>query len=238
MSDKPSVPSLLLGADRASWAASVDHGSELDRSSKMKAVRDEILRRDDHTCQHCGWRSERWQEIHHKDSNHRNFDKSNLEVICPMCHQVFHLSTAAATGGGSIVWLPEVPQAVLHHLCIALFVALRNDNSRWAGSARGLFGAFEARKSFVEQNLANGGSDPGVLAQTLLKMSPEDYARRHEFLAPLRLLPYASRFQAQIDYWASAQFREMPLESWTGTLPEGYNVVDIIRAIEQPGARR
>ena len=99
-------------------------------------------------------------------------------------------------------------------MCITLFVALKNDKQKIAGAARALYGALESRIGFVDENIANGASDPGVLAQALLGLPKEDYERRTAFLSSLRLLPYASRFPAPINYWSEHHFKDYPVEQW------------------------
>lgn len=204
---------LLLSATRSSWAVSSQHGTEWDNHKVLtRQLRERVFARDGGACQACGWTSDRFQEIHHRDGNHGNHAEDNLETLCPLCHQVFHLPVAAATNGGAIVWLPEMSQAHLNLLCIGMFVAMRNPKAKHAGSARALFSTLEARRAFVDENL--GRSDPGVLAQVLINLKPEDYARREEFVGPLRLLPSLSRFETQVEYWAATAFKRWPEEQW------------------------
>lgn len=220
--------SLLLSASRASWATPTHHGTRWDKHPKMKELRQKILERDDHTCQGCGWRAEQWQDIHHRNDNHADFSESNLETLCPLCHQVFHLPQAAATGGGSVIFLPEISQADLNLLCIGLFVAMKTPKGKWSGIARTLFSLLEARKSIMESQV--GRSDPGVLAQVLLNMSPEEYAQRDKRIGHLRLLPFASRFQAAIEYWETQNFKQPPQEQWEKLLPEDIQLANLMPA--------
>lgn len=222
MSDRR--PPLLLSATRSSWAVSAQHGTEWEKHKVLTpALRDKIFSRDKHTCQACGWRSERFQEIHHKDGNHSNHQEENLETLCPLCHQSFHLLIADSTSGGTIIWLPEMSQEKLNLLCIGLFVAMRNSQSKFASTARTVFGTLDARKSFVDENL--GQSSPGTLAQVLLNMKPDDYQKREKFVGALRLLPYPARFETQVDYWASTAFKKLPQEEWSDLI-EGIDVAE------------
>ena len=222
---------LILSADRSAWSALAHHGTEWDQSSKMSKVRNQILKRDDNTCQGCGWRSERWQEIHHRNGDHSDYNLDNLETLCPLCHQVFHLPTAAATSGGSIIWLPEMTQAQLNLICIAIFVAIRDNRSRWKHPAQALFQQFEARKAIMEEQM--GSCDPGALAQVLIKLSPEQYQERQKIISPLRLLPYHTRFQTAIEHWATVDFKRRPPEMWEDVLPSHFNLAEIIQSSEE-----
>jgi hypothetical protein len=67
---------LVFEVSKASWAASPNHGTELDKRGKLVDLRKKILARDNYTCSGCGLRSERWQEIHHINGHHRD-DREN-----------------------------------------------------------------------------------------------------------------------------------------------------------------
>lgn len=205
---------MVLGVSRASWMLPAIHGTKSDKSKKMKSLYETILKRDDCTCFYCGWKSEQFQEVHHVNDNHQDFSMDNLKTVCPLCHQFFHLTLASSTNGGTLIWLPEITQQQLNHMCISIFIALKNEKVPIQGAARSLFGTFEARRGFIEENIAGGSSDPSVLAQALLGMKPEDYAQRAEFLSSFRLLPYASRFQPAISYWEKRYYKDHPVADW------------------------
>ena len=57
---------------------------------EWKVLRLKILRRDYYTCNYCGFKSEKWQIVHHIDGNPNNNEKKNLEAICPMCNLIHH----------------------------------------------------------------------------------------------------------------------------------------------------
>lgn len=215
MSSSPTL--LLLSASRSSWAVSSQHGTEWEKHKVLTPeFKQKVFERDDHTCQGCGWRAERFQEIHHKNDDHSDHRMENLETLCPLCHQVFHLPIAANTSGGAVIWLPEMSQAELNLLCIGLFVVRRDEKSKWFGTAENLFATLTGRATYVESKF--GKCDPGAVAQVLLNMRPEDYANRQDFVGPLKLLPYRARFETQVDYWATECFKNLPIESWGGLL--------------------
>lgn len=222
---------LVFSVTRSSWSARPEHGTEWDRHPEMKKRRDAILRRDGGVCQACGWQSDRWQEIHHRDHDHRNYDEKNLETLCPLCHQVFHLPTASLLSGGTLIWLPQIPQAKLNLLCIALFVAMKDRANPWQTAARSLFGSLESKAAAMETLV--GPQDPAALAQALLKMKPEEYAGRQKALQHIRLLPFASRFRAQVDYWEAAHFRTPPPPDWENLLPPSLDVAALLKERRQ-----
>lgn len=205
---------LILSATRASWQIPANHGTEQDNSASMKEVRSKVFERDRHTCRYCGFKAKSWQEVHHINDDHSDMTMSNLATACAFCHQCFHLGLAGSTAGGTLIWLPEISQAELNHLARSLFVAMRDDKSKIYAAASVLYMSLESRGVFLEQNFAPGASNPGVFGQAFLKMKPEVYANRADFMTNIRLLPMRSRFEAQIKYWTEVVFRDLPPESW------------------------
>lgn len=216
--------SLALSAHRSSWSVSAHHGTELDRSSTMQRLRPQILTRDEHTCQGCGLRAERWQEIHHRNHDHRDFKEANLETRCALCHQVDHLPLAATSSGGRIIWLPEVSQAALNRLSVFLFVGLRSPE--WKTTSEGLLSGLKTREAFMIDQFST--SDPAVLAEVLLSLP--NGGVDHPSTAPLRLLPSASRFEVQVDYWEKDVLKKISPDTWESLLPEEFDLAGLLSA--------
>lgn len=191
---------LEITAKKSLWTINVLHGTKFDPDPRMQKVRDSILNRDKHTCQCCGWKSKDFQEIHHIDHNHDNFNENNLITTCPLCHQVFHLPSISALKGGSIIWLPEISQEMLNNLCANLFIAMENKTLK--DVANTIYIELEKRKEFVNNYIGRnlGGTDPGVLAEVLISVE-----NNSEIISNinnnLRILPNKNRFKTQIDHW-------------------------------------
>jgi hypothetical protein len=64
-----------------------------------KVIRPKILKRDNYTCQYCGYRSEKGMQVNHIDGNPKDNDDNNLEVICQMCHMIMHSGLWCAVYG-------------------------------------------------------------------------------------------------------------------------------------------
>jgi len=62
---------------------------ELDEI-EWQTIRRKILARYDYTCQYCGYRSEKYQIVHHLDGDPAKNDERNLTVICQMCNLIEH----------------------------------------------------------------------------------------------------------------------------------------------------
>jgi intracellular multiplication protein IcmJ len=204
---------IVLSARRQTWRAAPGHGGELDK--RFAPVRAEILRRDDYTCRFCGFRAPRFHEGHHLDDNHANLAPENLVTACCLCHQCHHLGMAGLRQGGRIIWLPEISQADLHHLCRAIWVAIAQ-KGKHAKPAHDVKELLEARSSAVDQELGPGASSPLAIGQALLDMKPDQYQCRAQRFAGLRLLPESAAFAPQIKYWASdpAVYGSLAADDW------------------------
>lgn len=209
---------LVPGAHRSGWSLGITHGTADDRSRTVSRLYERVVRRDDYTCRGCTLRSLKFQEIHPLDEDHGHTDEADFVTLCPLCHQCFHLATAATSGGGSLIWLPEMSQASLNRLAVALFVAMRNRSGKWFQLASSINATLLGRTHTYRSML--GTLDPSVLAQVLVKMSPEEYANRGALLGHTRLLPHPERFAPMIDYWARHVFSSWRDEDWEQALPE------------------
>lgn len=203
----------FISADRLSWSALPLHGSHWDRSKAVMKMRPRVLKRDDYTCQACGWRSEEFQELHHRDGDHSNYKEANLETLCPLCHQLFHPSSATISGGGFMIWLPELTQAELNRLSFPLFWALAAGTTHPLYSvARSTYAMLDQRRVELESHV--GRSDAASFGQILLRLSPEEYKKRAETMAPIKMLASPKRFQVEIDYWGAVMAKSKSFEAW------------------------
>ena len=76
-----------------------DNIKEEISKEEWKKIRLEIVKRDNYTCQYCGFKSEKWQIVHHVDGNPNNNSKGNLETICPMCNLIHHAGQGCVVQG-------------------------------------------------------------------------------------------------------------------------------------------
>lgn len=191
---------IVLSAKRISWRLADGHSGEADLA--FGAIRADVLSRDEHTCQGCGFRADKWQEVHHKDDDHHNNKPSNLATVCCFCHQCFHLGMVGLQRSGLMIWLPEISQTELHNICRGIFVAVKNAKKNEEAALK-LYSAFESRAQVIEEEFGPGASNPATWGQAMLEMTPEQYAARAERFGSLRLLPYPSAFHRQVTYWAT-----------------------------------
>ncbi len=56
-------------------------------------LRQKLLQRTGGKCERCGWdKVPEIFEVHHKDRDRQNNELSNLELLCPNCHQSYHFA--------------------------------------------------------------------------------------------------------------------------------------------------
>jgi intracellular multiplication protein IcmJ len=184
-----------------------------------------VFKRDDHTCQCCGFKAEKYQKILHLNGDARDFDPDNTLTTCVFCHQCFHLEEVAKMGSGMLVWLPEIDQAELHHMMRAIYVG-RVAQGPLADSARSAYETLLKRGDEAKKRL--GSTDPAALALVMRDfLAASQYAQLQKRLEGIRLLPLDRRmvidgtlefnqFPQILAYWRSRNgpFAKIPVQEW------------------------
>lgn len=248
------LPPLVMSAKTSVWRMH-DHADEADKV--FQKIRRVVLEAYDYQCPYCEHQAEKYQEAHHCDDDHKNNAPDNLACTCPLCHQVFHIGLAGMREGAVLAYIPELTQAELNHLCLIIWLLTEVDGNRYpdpqdavrvsrlAARAKDIEGQLSLRHgavllklrmalkgtSFPEelaQKIKLSYLSPTLLANVLMGLDEETYAKRGELLGGLRLLPRPARFRRQIDYWADEQDKSMPPYAWHKLIPEE----DIVAIIE------
>lgn len=184
-----------------------------------------VFSRDDHTCQCCGFRSEKYQKLLHLNGDMRDFAEDNVLTVCVFCHQCFHLEEVAKMGSGMLVWLPEIEQADLHHLMRAIYVG-RVAQGPLADAARSASETLHGRGEEAKKRL--GSTDPAALAIVMRDFLPQQvYTQMQAKMDGIRLLPLDRRmvvdgtlefnqFPQILAYWRSRNgpFAKIPVQEW------------------------
>lgn len=167
-------------------------------------LRREILERDNHTCQACGFRAEKYQEVMFLNHDERDARPTNLATVCQFCHQCFHLDRVTQMRSGVLIWLPEMTQEELNHLARALYVA-RISQGQMADTARKVLDMLMLRREDVRRRL---GSDDVFVLSTVLRdyLGQRHYAERGEKLEGVRLFPLDRRIIKEADL----EFNQFP----------------------------
>ncbi len=206
------------------------HIFSYDTLNISEAVLDKVLKRDDGTCQYCGFKADRHQTAHYigqdvrKASEMNNTD--NFVTACHYCQQCFYLDRVAMMQSGTLIWMPEVGQAALNHICRAVYIA-RITQGPIADAARETLDVLLSRKEEAKNRI--GTDDPLQLATVLQDfMEHKEYKMRNKKLKHIRVLPLDRRivhegelefnqFPQILAYWRSKDgpFGVVPPRIWS-----------------------
>lgn len=163
-----------------------------------------IHERDDHTCRCCGFRSEKYQEIHFLNNNKSDLREDNLATVCIFCHQCFNLDQVNDMRSGALIWMPEISQEALHHIARAIYVARISQGPTADAARQALETIINRRKEAV----ARIGTDrPYILSMVLRDyLGAKHYAARDKKLDGIRLFPLDRRIIKEADL----EFNQFP----------------------------
>lgn len=197
--------SLIPSVKSKNWRMNDQAAEAADE--EFQRVRLKVLQRDNYVCAGCGFRSTRYQEVHHKDDDHANNDPKNLVTACSFCHMCQHIGLAGIKKEAALIWLPEIPQAELHHIVRNILVANRSYEqikkdmqaqttkvkaSRFISeAANAIMDALKDRMVEAENRL--GSCDPADIGEAMMLLDDVVYDKRSEFLNGIRLLPLGVR---------------------------------------------
>ena len=167
-------------------------------------IKQKIFERDGFTCRCCGFKSQKYQEIHFINNNRADLSENNLATTCIFCHQCFNLEKVNDMRSGVLLWLPEVEQADLHHIARAVYVA-RISQGPIAEAARKCLDLLMARREEVKRRIST--DDPYILATVLQDyLGPKHYQAREQKLKGVRLFPLDRRIIKEADL----EFNQFP----------------------------
>lgn len=188
-------------------------------------LKTQVLQRDDYTCRYCGFQSKKYQEVNFVGKADKAGGASDYATACTFCHQCFHLERIDRMQSGAVIWLPEIGQAALHHICRAIYVA-RISQGPMADAARDSMEALLARKEEAVNRL---GTDSPKILSTVLQdfLETKEYKARLSKLKGFRVLPLDRRiikegdlefnqFPQILAHWRSKDgpFGELPPRKW------------------------
>ncbi|MBI3440769.1 MAG: hypothetical protein HY052_03020 [Proteobacteria bacterium] len=126
---------------------------------------------------------------------------------------------------GTVIWLPEIGQTTLHHVCRAIYVA-RISRGPMADAARDALEALLSRKEEAVRRL--GTDSPKILSSILQDfLEGNEYKTRQNKLKGFRILPLDRRiikegdlefnqFPQVLAFWRSKDgpFGDIPSRQW------------------------
>jgi intracellular multiplication protein IcmJ len=202
-------------------SGSVDKAGGASASS-FDALQKEVLARDDHTCQYCGFKAQKYQvvrSIHGKKTN----TAADYKTACIFCDQCFEVDRVASMKSGMLIWLPEIEQAALHHIARAIYVA-RITQGPTADAARRALDILTSRRTEAKNRIHT--DDPAILALVMRDyINASAYKTRNEKLDGIRIFPLDRRIVSEgglefnqfpqiLAYWRS---KDGPFGAWQPT---------------------
>ena len=181
------------------------NGTPSSSSGKITPeLKKQVLERDGYACQYCGFESKKYQEVQPRNNNPADMTLANLATACIFCHQCFNLDTVGAMTSGTLIWLPEISQADLHHVARAVYVG-RISQGPVADAARKTHEILMARREEASKRI---GTDNPYILSTVLRdyLNDDAYAQREKKLRGVRLLPIDRRLIKEADL----EFNQFP----------------------------
>ncbi len=200
---------LQLAVNLAGWRIFV-------RRKQDKAflpVQERVFKRDAYTCQYCAFQAQEYQEVINLDGNYNNNKLSNMATACCFCSQCLFIQSIGVdeTGGGQLIYMPEMSQADLNSFCHVLFCAM-DSNTGYQDSSQSIFRSLKFRSQLVENQYGSGMSNPSVLGQVMIEAQTISKDKEKNILNDLRLLPSHTKFRVQLEAWAAAALQELEAE--------------------------
>ncbi len=212
---------LILSAKTKDFRGDSPHPEK--SNVEFSKIRPTILERDKYTCQYCGFRSKKFQHIHHLDDDHENNHESNLVTACPLCHMSQHIGFAGVKGMGTLIYLDQekhgefslnISQEKLNNLVRLLWVQQDKDNDKVA-STQATDYLKRLEQARVDADKVIGTCDPILLANTLRDISDEEYKNRKAALGNVLFLPYKEGFLREHEYWKNNVFKGVRNQKWS-----------------------
>lgn len=160
-------------------------GVKLEDDPNWRDIRQQVLQRDDYTCQCCGFRYEKYMEVHHLEGIWSDNSLSRLYTLCPLCHSCFHIGLAGIQNRGSLLILEEpIGQANLNRLILTTVEKYKNKAPEAVN---------EIRKNLpVKQDLKEEGLI--MLANKILKEKKEHKSEARKVSEKFILFPNIEKY--------------------------------------------
>lgn len=195
---------LQLSVGGASWRHYVERLSD----PVFKKFSQSVFERDQNKCVYCSFSASSGMCVVNLDHDYTNNKMSNLVTACPFCQQCLFLEAVdhLQSGGGTMIYLPEMSQAQLNALCHVFYASIVNGSSH-ATVADNYIQSLKLRSTLVEKHYGKGMSNPHFMGQMLIDTPVNDIAeRRKRILSNVRLLPTLDKFEKEITQWAQSAF--------------------------------
>ncbi|HBI21220.1 MAG TPA: HNH endonuclease [Legionella sp.] len=197
---------LKLRASPGDWRLQ----SARNADEKFNTYEQRVFSRDQYTCRFCGFQARLYQDVVNLDGNYANNKLDNLVTACCFCSQCYFIESVGVGGygGGTLIYLPEIPQTELNSLCHVLFCAITNDTG-YKNSAQTIYRSLKFRAQVVEDKFGEGTSDPAIFGHLLIDSGQSAPENSEKIMKDIRLLPSRAKFRKQIEGWAANALEEI-----------------------------
>jgi intracellular multiplication protein IcmJ len=215
------VKNLVISAKTKDFRGDSPHPEK--SNAEFSNIRPSILERDNYTCQYCGFRSKKFQHIHHLDDDHDNNSEKNLITACPLCHMSQHIGFAGVKGMGTLIYLEQeshgefklnLTQEKLNNLVRLLWVR-QDDKINKEASIQATDYLKRLEQARVDADKVIGTCDPILVGNTLRELSEEDYLSRDVALGNVFFLPFKEGFLREHKYWKENRFNKVTKQDWS-----------------------
>lgn len=190
---------LLLSAHASAWTADTGRSEGQERNG------------DARQCRFCGLVAVGRLEPFHCNGDHADGRPDNVVPACPLCHLTQHPDRPRIGDEATLIWMPEMSQAVLNRLVRGIHLTLHASQEPVdmrrppRGTSPAPIAAFRAYRSLQERAAPAfdrlGTNSFALLGAALLSLTAPQYAGRGELLAGLRLLPLGRLFVDEHDVY-------------------------------------
>lgn len=185
----------VLSVKRKQWRMEEEEHTRNEADALFQEARKKVLTRDGGRCWYCGWQSATYQEVHHKDDDHKNNNLSNLVTVCNIDHMCFHLGLAAMRGAMFLAVVPELTQVEVTNLMRLYHCKMLVGNEDTQLKLKGLYALFESRAVDVFKRVFEADFSGGhEIAVALSKLDDGPFERRGKTLQGIRVVPTAAAF--------------------------------------------
>lgn len=171
-------------------------------SKRLADFRAAIFRRDFDTCQFCGLRSKKHQDV--VAQHGVDWSMQAIFTACIFCSPCVSLETVESRRSGVLIWLPEMSQAALNQVMRLVYI-LRLRQDPIADKARQVLDLFIERRRGAADRLTS--EEPSLLAERMRSCATTDELfELNSQLREIRLLPLDRRIIKE----AELEFNQFP----------------------------
>lgn len=164
--------------------------SQRKNNPYFHSLYEQIIKKYHFSCYHCGFQCEHSMEIVNKNNDPFDNDFYNLIPVCSFCVQCHFFDSIYQDGfiGGSLIYLPEMPQHILNNYCHVLFSVIENSITQYYATAIKVRGLLRYRAKCIETYFGKNYSNLEYFSDLMIKAKLHDN-EINDVLKDIRILP-------------------------------------------------